>query len=176
MESLLNSLPQILFAGSVLYFYLLTLLLFTIFFIADYHESGFHATAAFILFIVATSIWGTFEPLEYFTWGKFGIYIGIGFLYSLIRTYFYGKAPLKYNGYQSNVKEDELKENIKSQIENRRTHLKGNVFRWWFLFPISFIDWVLTDLIKDVFNAVYKKLHKLYESILNYGLNSAEQE
>jgi len=69
----------------------------------------------------------------------------------------------------------EIESNIQNQIVDRKTHLKGNVFRWWFLFPISLIDWVLSDLVKDVYNWTYKQLHKVYESILDFGLKGAER-
>ena len=175
MDSVLNSLPQIFLFGSVLYFYLLTIFLLIIFFFADVHESGFHAFGAFLIFLGLTYFWGTFEPLGYLSWINVGAYFGIGFLYSLIRTFFYGRKSLKYDGVISKPTDEDITNNLKYRIEDRKSHLKNNVFRWWFLFPISFIDWVLSDLVKDVYNWLYKQLHKLYESILDAGLKGAEK-
>lgn len=175
MESILNALPQIFLFGSVLYFYLFSLIFLTILFFADYHESGFHAFGAFLIFLGVTFYWGTFEPLEYLSWGSVGLYLGIGFLYSLVRTYFYGRKALVYGGYKTDPSDDEKIKYIENQISERKVHLKGNVFRWWFLFPVSFIDWVLSDLVKDIYDWIYKYLHKLYDSILDIGLKSAER-
>jgi hypothetical protein len=45
--------------------------------------------------------------------------------------------------------------------------LKGHVFRWWFLFPVSMITWFFGSVLKDVYDLIYSKLGGLYEKVLN---------
>ncbi|MFK5282745.1 hypothetical protein ACI3PL_24580, partial [Lacticaseibacillus paracasei] len=75
------------------------------------------------------------------------IYLFLGFIFSLIRTYFKGK--------KLDTKQKEYFE------------LKEHVFRWWLMFPICLITWVFGDLLKDLYNFVYSKLSKVYQSIFN---------
>ena len=44
------------------------------------------------------------------------------------------------------------------------------VFRWWFLWPISLINWAISDLIKQLYNFVYDKLVHFYDEVFNLGL------
>lgn len=176
MELLTTYLPQFLLFGSVLWFYVATLIFIAFLFYTDVNEMGYQAAVGFMAFILLLQFQSTFVPVDYFSWSTLGLYLGIGFVHSLLRTYFYGRKKLKYNGYHKPETDKEKEENIKSQIKDRKSYLKGNVFRWWFMFPISFLNWVLSDLMKDAYDVIYKQLNKLYEAIFNMGLKSAKEE
>ena len=177
MENSLNFLPEFLLFGSIVYFYLSILIFISILFWADIRENGFFALFAFLVFMVGMNYYSTFEPFRYITWTSVGLYLGVGFIHSIIRTYFYGASnPLKYNGYEHNPSEETVKKSIDDQIETKRSYLKGNVFRWWFLFPISFINWAISDLVRDVYNFVYSKLQSLYEGVFNMGIKRPDDK
>jgi len=177
---ILQSIPEVFLFGSVILFYISALLLTFLLFFAESTEEGFIAFFATTVFVVITSVWGTLDPLQYFTWSYLGLYLGIGFVYSLIRTYFYGRKPIKpYKRYHTEevpVTNKELSDHRKTEIQTRKGYLKGNVFRWWFLFPVSLISWILTDLVKDAFTWIYDKLENVYESILDFGLRMEEDK
>jgi len=176
MESLLSGLPQILLFGSVLYFYLSLLLIFCLFVWADLEESGYHAMGVFVSYLVVFYVWGAGGFFEIFTWTSVGIYIGIGILYSVIKTWFFGKKELKYNGYTDDPSTDKIKTNIDGQIEERRDDLENNVKRWILLWPISLITTILKDWLKQVWKWSWKNVKVIYEKILNMGLNGAERQ
>lgn len=177
MEELLNNFPEFVFMGSVLWFYIITLTFIVVLFVSEVNENGYYALASFVIFSLVMRFWGNFDIMDYFSFTLLGIYLGVGFIHSLLRTYFFGRKTLVYNGYLSSsvpASEKDIEENIEGQIKNRKSKLKGNVFRWWFLFPISFLTWVFSDLLKDFFETIYSKLRKLYEYILDLGLKGAK--
>jgi hypothetical protein len=95
--------------GSIIWFYVSVLALIWLLFYSDIEEQGFGAFFSFLIFIVVTYFWGNFNILSYFSWGLIGSYLGIGLLYSFIKTYFFARK----NG------------------EKGRRYIKENVFRWW---------------------------------------------
>ena len=100
-------------------------------------------------------------------------------MHSLVRTYFYGRKPPgpTHNAYgigKPNI--EEIKNHQNRIIEERKSYLKGNVFRWWFLFPISLLNWILSDLIEDVYDFIYNKLQRLYVRVLMMGFPSVKED
>jgi hypothetical protein len=108
--------------GSVIGFYIAVLFLIGLLFYSDIEEEGYGAFFSFLIFCGVTYFWSNFNILSYFSWGLVGSYLGIGLLYSFIKTYFYARK----NG------------------EKGRKYIKENVFRWWFLWPVSLINWILS--------------------------------
>ena len=138
--------------GSVIGFYIAVLFLIGLLFYSDIEEEGYGAFFSFLIFCGVTYFWSNFNILSYFSWGLVGSYLGIGLLYSFIKTYFYARK----NG------------------EKGRKYIKENVFRWWFLWPVSLINWILSDIIKDLYNFLYNRLSDLYNEIFNLGLKENE--
>lgn len=142
--------------GSFIWFCVLTLALLVFFFYAESEEEGFIATAAIACYLIVNHFWGNVPVFTYVSWSSVGIYLGAGFIFAIIRTYMFGR------------KLDKLED---SYIRE----LKGNVFRWWFLWPVSLISWAVSDLAADVWNWVYAKVGNVFESILKAGFNSIKK-
>lgn len=141
-----NLIPFTLF-GSGIAFGIMLVALFIIFIFSDIEESGVFAFVSFLIAIGLNYFWGTFPILNVISFRNISIYLFLGFIFSLIRTYFKGKK---------------LTVDQKKYFE-----LKEHVFRWWLMFPICLITWVFGYLLKDLYNFVYSKLSKVYQSIFN---------
>lgn len=139
-----NILPFTLF-GSGVAFGIVAVLLFIVLISADANESGGFALIALLIAIGLNYFWGTFPILSFITVRNVLAYLFIGFLFSLVRTYFKGKK---------------LKPEEKKYFD-----LKDHVFRWWLLFPISALTWLFGDLLQDLFKFAYSKLDKLYQAL-----------
>lgn len=174
MESLFTSL--LLFGGAIFWTWAVLIAFVIVCFIADLSEKGY---VAFIAFLALGGLYywqGDFKAfLHIFTWGTVVGYIAIGFIYSLCRTYIAGRklgkkikdlpteATKKSGDYET--REYAIKEYISEE-------LAGNVFRWWFLWVISLIDWIVGDFLKDVWDIIWKFLKNLYKDLLNWGIKS----
>jgi hypothetical protein len=142
-----NLIPFTLF-GSGIAFGIMLVSLFIVLISSDINESG---ALGFIAILIAAGLnyfWGTFPILSIISFRNLSIYFFLGFIFSLIRTYFKGK---------------ELKNSTNKQYFN----LKEHVFRWWFLFPFSLINWVFGHLLKDLYNWIYSKTSSIYLSLFN---------
>jgi len=151
--------------GSAIGFGIALAVLFLVFLLSDIYENGYAATSSVIAFLIINYFWGNFAWVSIFTWYNVGIYLLIGFIFSLVRTYFKGKEfkivskPLFDGDTEHMVNEDgERKESFE---------LKEHVFRWWFLFPFAAINWVFGRLLIDAWDFIYRKTSKIYESIFN---------
>ena len=76
------------------------------------------------------------------------MYVFIGLLFAILRTYFESKELNKEYEYDS-------LEKFKKELD-----LKSSVFRWWFLFPISAITWLFGTLL-------FAKVGTMFYNILN---------
>jgi hypothetical protein len=137
--------------GSGFAFALIVIAWFITLVYSEVDESGGFAVVSTILFLAFNYFWGNFNALKYLTFRDVGIYLLLGLTFALIRTYFKGKELKKLNNAQ-------VKENY---------NLKGNVFRWWFLFPVSLITWVVSDLFSDLWDLLYKKIGTIFVKIFN---------
>ena len=133
--------------GSAIWFLILVAALIVSLFISEYQEEGFGGFAAVVVFVIINKIWGTAPLIELVTWTNVIAYLLIGFIFSLVRTYFKGK---------------ELSDEKKKYFQ-----LKEHVFRWWLMFPISMLHWLFGTLLKDLFTRVYDKVESLYNKIFN---------
>jgi len=67
-------------------------------------------------------------------------------------------------------------DNIKDFKERQIDSIKSNVFRYWFLFPISLTVWLFNDLFKDVFDVLYKFVGNLFNQIFLLGLGDDNKQ
>jgi hypothetical protein len=141
-----NLIPFTLF-GSGIAFGIFLVTFFISLILSDVKEDGISALVVVIISVFLNYFWGTFPILSIISFRNIAIYLFLGFLFSLIKTYFKGK---------------------KLDAEKKKSFdLKEHVFRWWLLFPICLITWVFGDLLKDLYNFVYSKLSKVYQSVFN---------
>ena len=158
MENVLNFLPSFVLWGSAITFWIVVGVLTLILFASENAENGYFAFVSFLIFGVGNYFFGNFNMLDILSLSSVGIYLGVGFVYALIRTYIYGsKNKTLSKGY----------------IGER---LKENVFRWWFMFPVSFIYWVFSDLVSDVYDFLYKRLEKLFYAVFLLGAGNSGKE
>ncbi len=136
--------------------------------LADIYENGFFATAALIVICVLFYYKGAnFAPFMFIiSWTFAGTYLGIGLVYSVIRVFFEGRKLGK--------KIQDLPKGNTSQKDYVIDKLSGNVSRWWFMWPISLINWVLTDLLRDFWDYVYSKMGNFYRKVLELGIKSVK--
>ena len=162
MENLLNFLPQFVLLGSIWWFIVSVILLVTFLFVSESKGNGFIALFFFVAFCLANYYWGDFNVFKYFSWISFGVYICVGLIYALFKTYLYAKKERaktldsEYSTYEQ-------------KRSNALSSLKGNVFRWWFMWPVSLIYWALSDLISDVYNYLYLKVGKFFTKVFDKG-------
>lgn len=149
--------------GSQIGFIIALVALFIAFILADVYENGYSATICALIFVGLNYFWGNLVWLSIFTWTTVGSYLFVGFLFSLVRTYFKGKEFNRDVFYNQNKVLVDSNGHRKDNFD-----LKGNVFRWWFLFPISAITWVFGHLVVDLWNFLYSKVEGLY-NYLFYG-------
>jgi hypothetical protein len=177
MEALLTTLGALTLFGSVLWFWILTIAFIVICFISDVSENGFFAFGTLIVLVILYYLKANIDPLlAFFSLAHILIYLLIGLFYSIMRTFLYGRRlgkelkglPLNNDDGKNTFNNQEYK--TKEYVDK----LKGNVFRWWFMWPISFINWLVSDLIKDCWDYLYSLVNKWYNYILRAGINTVK--
>ena len=129
-----NLIPFTLF-GSGVAFGIMAALLFIIFIWSDSVEAGEIGFIGLLIAIGLNYFWGTFNPLLIISIRSVSIYLFLGFLFSLVRTYFKGKKL--------------------SKKDKEFFNLKEHIFRWWLMFPICLITWICRDLFSDFYDFIY---------------------
>jgi hypothetical protein len=99
------------------------------------------------VFLALNNWWGTIDLTAILTLKNSFLYVVIGFLFSIVRTYFKGRELTK-------------REKLDFQ-------LKEHVFRWYFLFPICALNWIFGSLLKQVFDWFYAKIETFYQKLFN---------
>lgn len=164
-------LPEFLLFGSALYFWFLVVIIAIVLFSSEANENSLRAFISIGIFLVVTQLFSTFDILSFVTLKYVGIYFGIGAVYALIRTYIYGRK----RAIEKSTKDFSGSYPTESGFDfDTRVRLKRNVFRWWFMFPISLLFWVFSDLLKELYNFVYDKVKGLFIQILKAGENSVK--
>ena len=148
--------------GSISWLIVAMTAVFFLLFYSERTENGFVAFFAVAVFVVVSFFWGNYDILAIFTVWSVSSYLVTGFVFSVIRTYFYGRKKLDYDNEAY----------LEREIRSRKNELKEHVFRWWFLWPVSMVNWFFSDLLKDVWDWIYAKSYKLFNYILDMGLNS----
>ena len=122
-----------------------------------------------IVALVVNQFWGTFPVWEYLLkWKMIVVYLLVGVLFSVIRTYFKGKSLTE------------------KQLKNY--DLRKDIIRWWLIWPISLVVWIIKGSFlkfleniadwaeetfykimnfRKYFTAAFGKIEKIYTSILN---------
>lgn len=167
--------------GSVIWFWVVVAVFLIICFASDVNENGFLAFGTLVVIGVLFYFKANIDPLlEILSLPNILIYVGVGLIFSFIRTFFASRA-LGYKIKESikewkgrNYTEQTIDEKRADEIRYFINDLKGNVFRWWFMWPISFLTWVATDIVKDVWDWIYTKMGGFYRWIVNFGVNSVK--
>lgn len=161
--------------GSVFWFWFVTAIFVVICFASDVNKNGYYAFGTLIVLTLAYNLWGDVKNLlPLITWLNVGVYLGVGLIFSTFRTYFSGINLGKKIKSLPVEKDKNYYGDTKEQAKERHIgELKGNVFRWWFMWPISMLTWLATDLIKDGYGWIYSRLRKFYEFVLDLGIKSA---
>jgi hypothetical protein len=145
--------------GSFVWFCIFLAALIIAFFWSEGAEEGSIAFVAVVAFVLVNHFWGNIPLLRFVTWINVFAYLGVGFIYAVIRVYFYGR----------NTKSDDSSSYYTTRAINE---LKGNVFRWWFIWPISLIYWAISDLLGDLWNWIYQRFEGLFEYFFKLGQKS----
>jgi hypothetical protein len=151
--------------GSVIWFWVSVLIFLTICFASDINKNGYYAFGSLVIVSVVYYFYGDIKAiLQFLTLTNILIYLGIGFIIASFRTLFASKKLIK------NLPEEKPKDypytTKKDAKDDFVKELEGNVTRWWFMWPISSISF----LINDVRKFLYSLFKKYFEFILELGL------
>jgi hypothetical protein len=183
MESFFTS--MLLFGGAVLWTWAVIAAFIVICFVADIAKNGFWATFALFLLGVTYYFFGAnhgYAVLTHITAAPIIGYLLIGLVYATIRTYVEGaklgkrllKAPtneeyLAKKGTKEYINESDTRE---YKIKRFKEELKGNIARWWLLWWISAITWLIGDLLKDLWDVVYNWMKNFFNYVLEMGIRT----
>jgi len=145
--------------GSFLWAAVLLGILVVLLFVSEVTENGFLAFAAVAAFVAANHVAGNIPLIKLLTWSNAGLYFSLGLIFTVIRVYFYGRSQA-----------------LKGYKEVNYSYLKGNVSRWWTIWPVALLKWLFSDLLKDAWDYIYSKLGKVFEWILEAGFNSGKTD
>jgi hypothetical protein len=156
--------------GSVVWALIVIGIFITICFISDVKENGFVATTFLVIFSLLFFKWGkdslpTF--ISVFTWKFFTVYFSLGLIHAFIRVFFHGRSEMK------KVNEYRLEEKTYEYNINRK--IKENVFRWWFMWPISLITWIISDMVEEIYDWLYQRISKAFDYVFNLGIKSVKE-
>jgi len=156
--------------GSFVWALVAIIFLLITFFYSDIEENGYAATFVFVavcvlFYFFGKETWHKFVAL--LTFVNLVIYFGAGLVHAFIRAYFHGRNEM--------IKVNEDRKAGKSYEHTIEKDIQGNVFRWWFLWPISLINWFISDMIKDIYDWIYKHMTKIFEYFLNLGIKSVAE-
>lgn len=97
---------------------------------------------------------------------QIAMYVLIGLIYAIIRLYFAGTKNKVYLYSNDSIKDKETQN--KEAILN---YAKENFFRWWTLWPISFIYWFFTEFLVKAKEVFFKFAGNLLVKIYKAGAN-----
>lgn len=192
---MLDSLLALSLFGGFLWFALIVGAYIIGLFISDYYENGYYATALSVVLIGIFYYEGTIQFWNHISWLTILGYLLVGFIFSIIRTFIFGrKEHVKFlnkekewgekleqlilNYKEKNPKADDktIEEVMGNYVKGRgswdtyeKVSIKKHVFRWWFLWPVSLLTWLLTDLVKDLYEFVWDKLKNFYAAVIKYA-------
>lgn len=141
------------------FFAVFTSIFLIILFLLDKEEAGYVASVVTLIYVLINYWWGNLFNEITFEWIWLGWYLGIGLIYAIIRTYLFGRENRGKNERYYAIRD-----------------LKGNVFRWWFLFPVSLINWMLFDLASKVYNLIYSYIEYTMIKIFDLGAGKNKEE
>lgn len=148
--NLFELLPEVILWGSIAYFWLLLVFVTIVSLICERHDNWFWLIGTILVFGFITQTRTNVDLRDVITLSNALGYLGIGFVYAMLMTYIYGrKSDSKYSPEYYDV--------------------KSKVIRWWFLFPLSIINWIVSDFIFDATEFIYDKFSGLFEYIFRLG-------
>ena len=158
--------------GSVVWALVVLTILLVVFFAADIEENGYVATVFFcvaciLFYLFGKETWHKF--ISILSYGNILFYLALGLVHAFMRVYFHGRNEM------IKVNEDRLKGRSETFEHTIDKNIKGNVFRWWFLWPVSLINWFIKDMIKDIYNWIYKHMEKIFDYIMTLGIKSVKE-
>ncbi len=163
--------------GSFVWWAIITAVILFIFISSELQENGYLAFIGAVVYLIVFYFWGDQELGFLLDWKHALIYLGIGLVYTTLRTLILGnESRIKVNEYISNppsfakikTKEDATQYK-KSEGRELINNLSGNVSRWCFLWPISLIIWLLVEKLADFWKLIWRNIHGIFESIFRLG-------
>jgi hypothetical protein len=131
-----------------------------------YDGHGYFALSILVAFLIGDHFFGgTAHNYVDLSYKGVGIYIGIGFLYAIIRVFFLG-AKTKINDIPAYLKPENIDAWVK---EKKNSIIQHNVWRWWINWPFSLIGWILGDVFKWFRTILWKLLKSLFMAVFNLG-------
>jgi len=183
MESFFTS--MLLFGGAVLWTWAVIIAFIAICLIADLAKNGFWATFALVLLGVTYYFFGVnhgYNILAHITAAPIVGYLLIGLAYAVIRTYVEGaklgkrliKAPTNEEYLAKKLTKEYINESDTREYKIKRfkEEFKGNISRWWLLWWISAITWLIGDLLKDLWDVVYDWMKNFFNYVLELGIRT----
>jgi hypothetical protein len=175
MESFFTS--MLLFGGAIFWTWAVLIAFVVICLIADISKNGFWATFALVLLGVVYYFFGEnhgYAILSHITAAPIIGYLLIGLVYATFRTYVeevkLGKRLIKAPTYADYIISGT--DTREYQIKRFKKELKGNIARWWLLWWISAITWLIGDLLKDLWDVVYNWMKNFFNYVLELGIRT----
>jgi len=145
------------FFGSFVWFCIIVTILLICMFFSEKENEGGLGLGCFIIFIAINYFWGNINMAWLLNIKLWIGYILVGFVFCFIRVFFYGRSRAK------------------DYYKNLSTDLKGKVFRWWFMWPISLIYWIFSDLLSEVWDMTYQFFGNMFSRIEQLGMQSIKK-
>ena len=162
----MNELLSFTLFGSVIAFWVVLLLFIIAVFASEHEKEGRLAFASLIIISGLYYFKSNFDLTNLIDYQAITIYLIIGFLFALFRCYFYARKE-KNRILKKYAEYTDIESHLDSNKEETLNDLKGNVFRWWFMWPASFLYWVFSDLLSDLYQVIYDKVAFLFKKIID---------
>jgi len=156
MVSLFGGLTALTLFGSFFWMAVLLVVLLIALFASEVEEQGGIAFIGVVTFLVLNYYWGNVPVMKFISWASVLGYLGVGLLFTIVRVFFYGRE-MAIKGNKFDV-----------------WYLKNHVFRWWFIWPISLLVWIFSDLLSDLWNFIYERLGHTFEYFMKLGYDSVK--
>lgn len=154
MDFLFNFTSFLIF-GSFIWFCIIVGVFIILCFLSEGYEHGGIGLGALVSLILVNYWWGNIPLIDLINWKFICSYLFIGFVFALIRTFFYAR------------KKREIGWDEKALMRK----LKGQVSRWWFMWPASLLYWIFSDLFGQVWDIVYDKIEDIFRQMVRWGLD-----
>ena len=177
-----------------IWFSVMTGILLILFISSDVAENGYYAAVSFVVYLGFIYFLSNIEWSLYLTWEllyQVLIYLGIGIVYSFIRTVskvyslksefdkyvsFYVKGIVAENNKRETI-EERKNEKLEILKKDAKEEISGSILRWVFIWVISLFVWVFSNnffiLLRDYVKGL---LLKFYNSIFEFTFNLVFKE
>lgn len=177
--------------GSIAWLVVFTSVLVTLLFVSEGLGNGFLAFWASVVYVGFILLWGSIDPGLYgflLGWEAPAAYLLAGLVFATVRTFVHGmvckkeflesySGPYERDGELSQAEREKHRQESSDDARNSMVdELKGNVSRWWFIWPVSLVYWVLTDLMKDMWDWLYLRIGRIYRRVAESGFDSVKEK